>query len=102
MNEMLDHVRRIVMAKLDSTEHNHLKELRSVVIKKEEDNPEDNQNNPHNLRGKFQEHDDAYMFKKALRTIYRVVQNACQTNIALHRCCKLAEETLVPELKTMA
>ena len=42
------------------------------------------------------------MFKEALRSIYRVVQNAYQANIALHRWCKEAEETLVPELKTMA
>ena len=43
-----------------------------------------------------------YMFKEVLRTINRVVQNAYQANIALHRWCKRAEETLVPELKTMA
>ncbi len=42
------------------------------------------------------------MFKEALRSIYRVAQNAYQANIAFHRWCKLAEETLVSELKTMA
>ena len=42
------------------------------------------------------------MFKEALRSIYRVAQDAYQANIALHRWCKIAEETLVPELKTMA
>ena len=42
------------------------------------------------------------MFKEALRTICRVVQNAYQANIALHRWCAMAEETLVPEPKTMA
>ena len=55
-----------------------------------------------NLRGNFQELGDTYMFKEALRTIYRVGQNAYQANIAFHRWCKLAEETLVPELTTMA
>ena len=42
------------------------------------------------------------MFKEALRTICRVAQNACQATILFHRWCKEAEETLVPELKTMA
>ena len=37
-----------------------------------------------------------------VRSIYRVAQNAYQANIAFHRWCKLAEETLVLELKTMA
>ena len=102
MNDKLDHVRRRVTAKLDSMERKHLKGLRFIFLKNEEDIPEDNQNILHNLRGKFQELGDAYMFKEALRTIYRVVQNAYQANIALHRWCKAAEDTLVPELKTMA
>ena len=102
MNDKLDHVRRRVMGRLDSMERKHLKGLRFIFLKNEEDIPEDNQNILHNQRGKFQELGDAYMFKEALRTIYSVVQDTYQTNIALHRWCKLAEETLVPELKTMA
>ena len=42
------------------------------------------------------------MFKEALRTIYRVAIDAYQAAVAFHKWCKLAEETLVPELKTMA
>ena len=102
MNDRLDHVRRRVAAKLDSMERKHLKGLRFVFLKNEEDIPEDNQSILHNLRGKFQELGDAYMFKEALRTIYRVAQDAYQANIALHRWCAMAEKTLVPELKTMA
>jgi len=83
-------------------ERKHLKGLRFIFLKNEKDIPEYNQNILHNLRGKFRELGDTYMFKEALRTIYCVVQNAYQANIALHRWCKLAEETLVPELKTMA
>ena len=49
-----------------------------------------------------QEIGDAYMFKEALRTIYRVAQNAYHAMILLHGWRKEAEETLVPELKTMA
>ena len=102
MNDRLDNVRRRVTAKLDSMERKHLKGLRFVFLKNKEDIPEDNQNILHNLRGKFQELGDAYMFKEALRTIYRIAQNAYHATILLHRWCKEAEETLVPELKTMA
>ena len=102
MNDKLDHVRRRVMNKLDSVQQKQLKGLRFIFLKNEEDIPENNQNILHNLRGNFQELGDAYMFKETLRTIYRVAQDAYQANIAFHRWCKLAEETLVPELKTMA
>ena len=102
MNDKLDHVRRRVMNKLDSVQQKQLKGLRFIFLKNEEDIPENNQNILHNLRGKFQELGDTYMFKEALRTIYRIAQNAYHANIAFHRWCKLAEETLVPELKTMA
>ena len=102
MNDRLDNVRRRVTAKLDSMERKHLKGLRFVFLKNKEDIPEDNQNILHNLRGKFQELGDAYMFKEALRTIYRVAQNAYHATILFHRWCKEAEETRIPELKTMA
>ena len=102
MNDRLDHVRRRVMAKLDSMERKHLKGLRFIFLKNEEDIPEDNKNILHNLKGKFQEIGDVYMFKEALRTIYRVAQNAYQATILLHQWCKEAEKTLIPELKTIA
>ena len=102
MNDRLDKVRRRVTAKLDSVERKHLKGLRFFFLKNEEDVPKDNQNILHNLKGKFQELGDAYIFKEALRTIYRVAQDAYQATIMFLRWCKEAEETLVPELKTMA
>ena len=102
MNDRLDHVRRRVTAKQDSMESKHLKGLRFVFLKNKEDIPEDNQNILHNLKGKFQEIGEAYMFKEALRIIYRVAKNAYHATILLHRWCREAEETLVPELKNMA
>ena len=65
-------------------ERKHLKRLRFVFLRNEEDIHEENQNILHNLRGKFQELGDAYMIKEALRTVYRVAPNAYQANIALH------------------
>ena len=102
MNDRLDHVRRRVTAKLDTVQQKQLKGLRFIFLKNNEDIPENAQNILRNLRGTFQELGDTYMFKEALRTIYRVAQDAYQAAIAFHRWCKLAEETLVPELKTMA
>ena len=102
MNDKLDHVWRRVTAKLDTVQQKQLKGLRFIFLKNNEDIPEIAQNILRNLRGTFQELGDTYMFKEALRTIYRVAQDAYQAALAFHRWCKLAEETLVPELKTMA
>ncbi len=102
MNDRLDHVRQRVMGRLDSVQQKQLKGLRFIFLKNNEDIPENAKNILRNLRGIFQELGDAYMFKEALRTICRVAQNAYQANLAFHRWCKLVEETLVPELKTMA
>jgi len=44
----------------------------------------------------------AAMFKEALRTIYTRAKNSCHAEIAFHRWIKLAEETQIPELRTMA
>ena len=42
------------------------------------------------------------MFKEALRTIYTRAKNSCHAEIVFHRWIKLAEETQIPELRTMA
>ena len=42
------------------------------------------------------------MFKEALRSIYRQAKDSYHARMAFHRWCKLAEETGIPELKTMA
>ena len=55
-----------------------------------------------NIRGDFQDLGDAYMFKEALRSIYVRAKTSSHARIAFHRWCKLAEETKVPELGTMA
>ena len=54
------------------------------------------------MRGDFQDLGDAYMFKEALRSVYRQAKDSYHARIAFHRWRKLAEETGIPELKTMA
>ena len=102
MNDKLDHVRRRVVAKLDAVQQKHLKGLRFVFLKNNEDLPEDAKRILKNMRGDFQDLGDAYMFKEALRSIYVRAKTSYHARIAFHRWCKLAEETEVPELGTMA
>ncbi len=42
------------------------------------------------------------MFKEALRSIYARSKTSYHARIAFHRWCRLAEETEIPELRTMA
>ena len=102
MNDKLDHVRRRVVAKLDAVQQKQLKGLRFVFLKNNEDLPEDAKRILKNMRGDFQDLGDAYMFKEALRSIYVRAKTSYHARIAFHRWCKLAEETEVPELGTMA
>ena len=102
MNDKLDLVRRRITAKMDDLQRKQLKGLRFIFLRNNEDLPEDARRILKNMRGDFQELGDAYMFKEALRSIYRQAKDSYHARIAFHRWCKLAEETGIPELKTMA
>lgn len=102
MNDKLDKVRKRVTAKLDVAQQKQLKGLRFIFLKNNEDLPEDAKSILRNMRGDFQDLGDAYMFKEALRTIYLRSKTSYHAKIAFHRWIKLAEETQIPELKTMA
>ena len=79
-----------------------LKGVRFVFLKNNQDLPEDAKRILKNMRGDCQDLGDAYMFKEALRSIYVRAQTSYHARIAFHRWCKLAEETEVPELGSMA
>lgn len=102
MNDKLDQVRRRVTAKLDELQKRQLKGLRFIFLKNNEDLPEDAKTILRNMRENFQDLGDAYMFKETLRGIYARAKTSYHARIAFHRWCKLAEETNIPELKTMA
>ena len=102
MNDKLDHVRRRVVAKMDSVQQRQLKGLRFIFLHNNEDLPEDAKRILKNMRGDFQDLGDAYMFKEALRSIYVRAKTSYHARIAFHRWCKLAEETGIHELETMA
>ena len=102
MNDKLDLVRRRITAKMDDVQRKQLKGLRFIFLRNNEDLPEDARQILKNMRGDFQDLGDAYMFKEALRSIYRQAKDSYHARIAFHRWCKMAEETGIPELKTMA
>ena len=102
MNDKLDLVRRRITAKMDDSQRKQLKGLRFIFLRNNEDLPEDAKMILKNMRGDFQDLGDAYMFKEALRSIYRQAKDSYHARIAFHRWCKLAEETGILELKTMA
>ena len=102
MNDKLDLVRRRITAKMDDVQRKQLKGLRFIFLQNNEDISEDAKRILQNMRGDFQDLGDAYMFKEALRSIYRQAKDSYHARMAFHRWCKLAEETGIPELKTMA
>ena len=89
-------------SKRHSDQQKQLKGLRFIFLRNNEDLPEDAKRILKNMRGDFQVLGDAYMFKEALRSIYARVATSYHARIAFHRWCKLAEETEIHELKTMA
>ena len=70
MNDKLDKARRRVTVKLNITQQKLLKGLRFIFLKNNENLPEEAKIILQNMRGKFQELGDAYIFKEALRVIY--------------------------------
>ena len=102
MNERLDKVRRRVVSQLDGIQKKQLKGLRFIFLRNHENLDEDSKSILRNMRGVFQDLGDAYMFKEALRRIYFHSNDSYHARIAFHRWCKLAEDTEIPELKSMA
>ena len=102
MNEKLDTVRRRVTAKLDDTQRRQFKGLRFIFLQKHEDLCEDAKTILKNIRDQYRELFDAYMFKETWRSIYWTAQDSWHAGAAFHCWCRLAEETGIPEQKTMA
>ena len=102
MNDKLDMIRKRITAKMDEVQRKQLKGLRFIFLKNNEDLPEDAKLILKNMRGVFQDLGDAYMFKEALRSIYSQARDSYHATMAFHRWCHMAEETDIPELKSIA
>ena len=97
MNDKLDLVRRRITAKMDEVQRKQLKGLRFVFLKNNEDLPEDAKRILKNMRGDFQDLGDAYMFKEAFRSIYRLSKNAYKAKMAFQRCANWQKQ---PEFRS--
>ena len=76
--------------------------MRFIFLKNNENLPEDAKIILHNMRGEFQELGDAYMLcSKRLCGLF-IQEPKYHARIAFHRWIKLAEETRIPELRTLA
>ena len=102
MNDKLDKVRKRITSKMNEVQRKQLKGLRFIFLKNNEDLPEDAKVILRNMRGDFQDLGDAYVFKEALRSIYSQVRDSYHASMAFHRWCRLAEETGIPELRSIA
>lgn len=102
MNEKMDNVRRRVIAKLDEMQQKQFKGLRFVFLQNQEDLCEDAKSILRNIRDQFKELFDAYMFKEMLRSIYRTATDSWHAEKAFLLWCRLADESGISELRTMA
>ena len=67
---------------MDDMQRKQLKGLRFIFLRNNEDLPEDAKLILRNMRGDFQDLGDAYMFKEALRSIYRQAKDSYHARIA--------------------
>ena len=102
MNDKLDQIRRKAMRSMDEQTRQAIKRKRFLFLKNSEDLDADDAAALELARSMHQPLSDAYMLKEELRSIYA---NAGSANAARHlfgRWCRLADETGVPEMRSMA
>lgn len=102
MNDKLNAVRRETMNELYEEDQKALKGQRFTLLKNIESLSEDRKNDLNNIREKYFGLGEMSMMKECLRNIYSIAEYADQAKVAFIRWSKLAIETGIPELKTMA
>ena len=88
MNELLDKARRKTMAQLDADHRSALKNKRFVLLRNEEDLDANAAKDLATIKDYFKELADLHMMKESLRSIYRVVDNPLEAELALDEWCK--------------
>lgn len=102
MNDKLDNIRRRTISRLDDETKKQLKRKRYFLLRNEEDlNPEDSAILK-NIKETFDELGTAHAMKEQLRSIYRTATNVYDARILFNDWIKAAEESEIPELKSMA
>jgi transposase len=102
MNDKLDTIRRRVMGQLEEDDKKALKNRRWHFIRNEEDLDEDAKRQLERCREQFADLGTAWFMKESLRRIYSLAWDADTARLAFERWCELADETEIPQLKTMS
>lgn len=102
MNEKLDQIRRKAMRCMDEQTRQAIKRKRFLFLKNIEDLDEDDDAALELARSMHQPLSDAYLLKEKLRSIYANASTAGEARAMLRQWCRLADETDVEELQSMA
>ena len=102
MNDKLNTVRRKTMGKLEKDERTILKGKRFTLLKNIENLDEDSKKDLGKIRNTYHELGEMSMMKECLRNIYSIAETAEDATTAFVYWCKLAIESGITELKTMA
>ena len=102
MNDKLDKIRRRTMSELQDEQKKILKNKRWLLLKNVENLDPDSETNLSELRETYKELGDASILKESLRNIYSIVPDRYMASVAFEDWCKLAIDTGIRELKTMA
>lgn len=102
MNDKVNTVRRRTMRELEGDERTILKGKRFTLLKNIENLDEDGKKELAGIRNTYWELGEMSMMKECLRNIYSIAETAEDATTAFVYWCKLAVETGIGELKTMA
>ncbi len=102
MNEKLNKIRQRTMSELEEEQKKGLKNKRFLLLKNVENLDTDEGSSLELLRENYQELGDASILKESLRNIYSLVPDRYMARVAFQDWCKLAIDTGIPEMKTMA
>lgn len=102
MNEKIDTLRRKTMREADDEMKEKLKNKRFLFLTNKEDLDEDRDLELNNLKEIFEDLGTTTFMKECLRSIYHLAPTADMAKIAFEYWCKLADETKIACLKTMA
>ena len=102
MNEKLNKIRQRTISELEEEQKKALKNKRWLLLNNVENLDAEKESSLDQLRENYQELGDASILKESLRTIYSIVPDGYMARAAFQDWCKLAIDTEIPEMKTMA
>jgi len=102
MNEKINVIRRSTMNKLDDDLKKDLKGQRWLFVKNIENLKQDEKEKLDKLKLMFDDLGTAWLLKEALRKIYSIAETESDAELALKYWCKLANESGISSMKTMA